>query len=240
MKNQTTLNLCLAGCVISLFTGCASTNVTTDSQYSGNLPKPDQVLVYDFAVSPDEVKMDNGISAKIEELVKKTPRTEEERAVGRKVADALSRHLVIEIQKLGLVARRASGDPAMTGSTLIIKGQFLSIDEGNRTERVVVGLGLGRTDVKTTTQVYDVSGGKKVLACSFEADAKSGRKPGAAETMGVGAAAGHLATSAAVTAGTTALSETLAATVEADADRTAKVIAKKLKNFFTGQGWITP
>jgi len=65
MKRQTILNLSIAGCVISLFTGCASTDVTSQSEYQGFLPKPRQVLVYNFAVSPDEVMLDSGIGADI-------------------------------------------------------------------------------------------------------------------------------------------------------------------------------
>lgn len=240
MRKRTALNLFIAGCLAGMIAGCASTKVDEMNEHVGELPKPDQVLVYNFAVSPDEVELDKGLTAKIEELVKKTPRTDAERAAGRQVADALAAHLVKEIQALGLPASRTSNAPPRTGSTLLVKGQFISIDEGNRTERVVIGLGLGRTDVKAITEVYDASSGKQVLASQFETDAKSGDKPGAAETMGVGAATGNLAVSAAATAGTTALSETIGATVEADADRTAKKIAAQLKQYCVMQGWIQP
>jgi hypothetical protein len=239
MKSFTALNLCLAGCLIGLL-GCASTNVTETNASLNPLPKPDRVLVYNFAVSPDEVELDSGLSGEISELMHKEPRSEEERAVGHQVADALANHLVAEIQKLGLPAERVNGIPPVTGTILSIKGQFISINEGNQAERVVIGLGLGRTDVKAVTQAYDIQNGNSTLAVQFRSDAKSGRKPGAAETMGAGAAAGDLATSAVVTAGTTAGSEAFGANVEADADRTAKEITKQLKNFFILQGWIMP
>ena len=105
---------------------------------------------------------------------------------------------------------------SVTGNLLAIKGQFISIDEGNRTERVVIGLGLGRTDVKTLIQVYDHNDGARTLCCQFETDAKSGRKPGMAETMGAGAATGNLVTSAAVGGGLTVTgSETVSAALTA-------------------------
>ena len=100
-------------------------------------------------------------------------------------------------------------------------------------------MGAGRTDVKASVQVFSDQNGKELLVRQFETDAMSGRKPGAAETLGAGAAAGTLGTAAAVTAGTTALSETLGATVEADAARTAKQIADKLKAFFVARGWTS-
>ena len=238
MTKQAIVNLGVVAGLTSLLVGCASTKVTVANEHAGILPRPDQVLVYDLAVTPEEVKLDSGIASRIEELAKKTPRTEAEIKAGRQVADALSRHLVSKIQAMGLPANRAVGATPVTGNILAIKGQFISIDEGNRTERVVVGLGLGRTDIKAIIQVYDYDNGAQTLACQFETDARSGRKPGMAETMGAGAATGNLVTSAAVGGGLTVASETLSATVEADADRTATKIASQLKSYFQSQGWI--
>ncbi|MGO8838011.1 MAG: DUF4410 domain-containing protein [Limisphaerales bacterium] len=238
MRKQTFLILCLAVCAIGLFAGCASTTVTSESEYQGFLPKPKQVLVYNFAVSPDEVELNSGLGADIEKLVENAPpRTDQERAIGRQVADALANHLVTEIQALGLPACRASGAPA-GGNTLEVKGQFISIDEGNQTERVVIGLGLGRTDVKTLTQVYDYRNGSNVLVNQFGINAKSGDKPGAAETMGAGALAGHLVVSAVVSSGVAVGSEAFSANVDADAGRTARKIAAQLKDLFLTEGWI--
>ncbi len=142
---------------VLVVSGCAPTQVKTVSEYGGKLPRPDRIFVYDFAVSPDDVDTGKGVISDLEHLVKKTPRTKEEKAVGRAVANSLAKHLVKEIQNFGLPAERAAGNPPATGKILEIEGQFLSIDEGNQTERVIIGFGLGRTDVKTNVQVYDVS-----------------------------------------------------------------------------------
>ncbi len=223
MKIQTALRLSLAGCVVGLLAGCASTDATSQSQVQNFFPKPSQVLVYDFAVSPDEVELNSGLGADLQNLVTtETPRTEQEKAIGRQVADALANHLVTEIQALGLPAQKASGPPPATGNILQIKGQFISIDEGNQTERVVIGLGLGRTDVRTMTQVYESQNGSETLINKFDINAESGRKPGMAETMGAGGAAGNLAVSAVVSTGAAVGSEAFSANVDADADRTAK------------------
>jgi hypothetical protein len=222
-----------------MLAGCASTKVVTDSQYVGILQRPEQIFVYNFAVTPGEVELGTGLAAKIEDLAKKQSRTEQEIAVGRAVSDALAKKLVTQMQSLGFASDRASGAPPSSGTTLAIKGQFVSIDEGNSTEREVIGLGLGRTKVKSIVQAYLYRNGQApVLVCQYEVDAQSGRKPGMAESMGVGAVSGHLVTAAAVGAGGAVVSEEFSATVEADADRTAKDITKKLKDFFAGQGWI--
>ena len=74
----------------------------------------------------------------------------------------------------------------------MVKGQFVSIDQGNRTERVAVGLGAGRSDVQANVQVYELTPQGLQEVDTLRGDAKSGYKPGMAEMMGVGAVAGHL------------------------------------------------
>ncbi len=112
--------------------GCAQTTVQTESVYTGKLPRPERVLVYDFAVAPGEVRVDRG--------------------------------LVAEIQ----------------GASLILEGEFLSIDEGNRAERVVIGLGLGRSEVRANVRVVEVTdAGARVLE-QFRTAALSSANPGTA------------------------------------------------------------
>lgn len=240
MRRHPNVILLIGTCIVFVLAACAPTKVKVLSQTDTRMTKPDRILVYEFAVSPDEVKLDRGISAKIEEYVKKTPRTEEERAVGRAVASALAKHLVTELQPFGMPVAMATGSPPSEGNILEIDGQFLSIDEGNKAERVVIGLGAGRTDVKALVQTYDARGGKRALVNEFDADAKSGYKPGMAETMGAGAAAGHLGASAALSGALAIGSEKFSATVEDDGKRMAKNIAKQLGEFFVVQGWIPP
>ncbi len=44
--------------------------------------------------------------------------------------------------------------PPGLNNILEIRGQFVSLDQGNRTKRNVIGLGAGRSDVQTYVQVY--------------------------------------------------------------------------------------
>ena len=165
------------------------------------------------------------------------PRSQQELAVGHQVAGALAEKLVIQIQDLGLYTQRSTTVPPGTPVALLVKGQLVSIDEGNRTERLIIGLGAGRSDVRVWTQVYEVTAAGSRLIDQIEVSAKSGLRPGAAETMGVGAVAGHLLTATAVTAGLSVVSETMGATVVADSDRAAGGIAKQLSKLFGQQGW---
>jgi hypothetical protein len=224
--------------VLFLAASCGTTKVKTTEKYSGKLPRPDRILVYDFAASPDEIKLDTGLSADIARAVEGKPRTADELKIGHAAAGALAKELVKGIQGFGLPAERAAGIPPTSGNTLLIHGQLLSIDQGNRTERVVIGLGAGRTSVKANVQVYEMTAEGKQKVEQLQADAKSGRKPGMAEMMGIGAVAGTLATSAAVSGTVSAAGEASWETVEADARRLAKKVAKELGQFFVEQGWM--
>jgi len=227
--------------LLAILGGLGCTTVKTVSSYDGaQLPRPDIILVNTFAYSPSQVKLMRGITPELEQAIKGTPRTAAELNVGGKVANVLAEHLVKEIRDMGLPAERAFGEAQPLGHTYSVEGQFLSIDEGNRTARVVIGLGLGRTDVKTLVQFYRDSDGDQRLIEELDVTAKSGRKPGMAETMGAGGAMGNLAMSAVVSTGATVASEAFGANVEADARRTAKQVAKKLRPFFEEIGWVEP
>ena len=229
--------------VLAITVGCAPTKVQQEDTTLTQLPRPDLILVYDFAVSPDEVKLDTGLSAELKQKYeehKGTARTAEEIKVGHKVADAVAEELVKKIRSYGLSAERAFGLPQGKGKVLMIKGQLLSIDEGNRTERVAIGLGAGRTSVQANVQVYELTSEGMKEVDTLRGTAKSGRKPGMGEMMGVGAIAGHLLTSTVVSGLVAGGSEMTSATVEADGKRLAENVAQELGKFFVDQDWIPP
>jgi hypothetical protein len=220
--------------------GCASTKVQPLSVYSGSesLPRPDRILVYDLATSPAAITPNGGVITRLHSLVSGTSQTEEQLRVGREVADALSEEL--RIRALGLPAERASSLQPLADGTLAIEGQFVSIDEGNRLRRTVIGFGAGASEVRTLVQVYLGMDGAQHIVQEFETSAESSKAPGMAATMGAGAAArgaAALAAGAAAGGGIHAATESRQ-TAEADARRTADVLVKRLAQFFAAQGWI--
>jgi hypothetical protein len=230
---------CIALVGFVALAACTSTQSQMDTA-GDMLPPPRVVIVETFATSPDEVKLDEGLSTEVEQAIKAdrgTSRTEQEADASRQVADAIAKHLVVEIRDMGLQAERGSTVPAGTQNAVLITGQLISIDEGNRTERVIVGLGAGRSDVRAHAQVYEVTPAGRQLIDQIEVDGKSGLTPGMAETMGVGGPTGHLLVSTAVSGGMHVVSESMGADVVADADRSAKGIAKQLAALFAQQGW---
>lgn len=154
---------------LALLAGCTQTSGQIEA--ARGLPQPQVVIVEDFAVSADQLQLDPGLSGTIGELVQAkagTPRTAEEQQVGGQVADALAAKLVTEIQDLGLPAQRGSGLPAGVTSGQVISGQFASVDQGNQAERVAIGLGAGRSDVRVHAQVFEVTPGGRRLVDEVE------------------------------------------------------------------------
>jgi hypothetical protein len=219
---------------------CAPTKIGPSQSYQGSsLPRPDIVIVSDFVAAPGKVKLDSGLGARLRDLASDTSPQAQQTEDARKVTAAISKVLLEEIRKLGLPAVQSSDPAAQAGANrLLVSGQILSIDEGNRTRRNLIGLGAGKSEVQARADIYYAANGAAPIEVeSFVATAESSRKPGAAETMGVGAATGRVAESAAVGVGTD-LAPALSGDVEADGERMAKAIAKQLAPFFANQGWI--
>jgi hypothetical protein len=85
---------------LSLFlSACAPSSVQTDYESVPKLARPDTILVYDFAVSADEVQLDSGVVGKVEAKASGQPRTEQELEVGHKVAGIISEALNIADHK---------------------------------------------------------------------------------------------------------------------------------------------
>jgi hypothetical protein len=220
----------VAAMVGVLLLGACTSAETTSSDSSRNLPKPDIVIVQPFAVSPDEVKLDAGLSAEIQRSMQGSSRTAQEQQAGQQVAGAVAQKLAAHISDLGLPAQVGTVAPAGAQRPLIISGQLVSIDEGNRTERMIIGLGLGRSDVRALAQVHAAGVPQPVL--QIEVDAKSGLKPGVVVAAPMGL------TAVAVNAGLGVVSEAASADVVADADRAASGLSKQLAHYFGQQGWI--
>ncbi|HKC95934.1 MAG TPA: DUF4410 domain-containing protein, partial [Nitrospira sp.] len=179
--------------------GCASTVVK--SQYESAQPRlqrPSQIYVYNFAVTRQEVKENQGpLQSTVNEFKGQTT-YENEGEIAEEVQTVAADELVERIQNLGLPAQRVSATTPLPKGSLGITGQFLDVDEGNRARRLVIGFGSGQSKVDIRVQLYgyglDPSRSEPETAptklLEFETHADSGSMPGALVTAGAGAAAG--------------------------------------------------
>jgi hypothetical protein len=105
----------------------------------------------------------------------------------------------------------------------------------------LIGLGAGKSSIGADAQIYHLTEtAPPRFVMAFEGQADSGRMPGAAETMGAGAAAQRAATSAALTGATHAGAETRHTSDTAEAGELANEIASRVGQLAVDQGWIPP
>ena len=231
--------IAVAGIALAGLAGCARTSVEQGNVQAFGLPRPQLIIVHDFGASPSAVALDTAIGARILEVVKGHPEADEQLKIGEAVAKVVTENLVKEISKLGIPAVEAAKATPVAGPSLSIEGQFVTVDQGNRLRRAVIGFGAGASEVRTMVQVFENTNDGRRLVEDFYTTVKSSRKPGFGPMAGAGAAAGTAATSVAVSAGV-GLATAHSQTVEGDARNTADEIVKVLKKFFAEQGWIAP
>jgi hypothetical protein len=222
---------------------CNKPKVATSETYVGpRTPRPDRLVVQAFAVTPADVKLDQGVAARVERANGDVPLTTRQLQVARQAQSDLADAMVEQLRQYGLPAERLWGTAPPTGRlVLLVQGQIVSVDQGNRTRRTLVGLGAGKSSVSADMQLFMLDGPVPPrFLTAFSGSDDSGRTPGMAETMGIGAVGGHVLASAAVGAGIHAHAETHGATSDSQAASLGRGLAKEIGQFAVSQGWIAP
>jgi len=207
----------------------AKINVTPVAVYNGSatLPKPQKILVYDFAVNPDDVQVD-----KMQALRPRHLLTGDESQ--DKIAAAANKKFYVELmkalEKTGIpVEHAAIGTPA-PGNAMLVQGSFTSLKQGTKAERDTVGMGTGSADVETKVDVHLKTLSDTVLLSQFQTDTKPAANAGSALPMAAGL------NPAAVVAKSTIRDRKK--TLNAYASRTADATAKEILKSMSAQGWI--
>jgi hypothetical protein len=241
MQSKNLLTLSATGMAFLLMVGCAKNNVQeTFAVANTGMPRPNSVLIYNFAVNPDDVKTTSGILGKIQASMKKTTQSAEEIQVAREVSDAMATELTQKIAAMGLNPVRADQTLRPSQGSIVITGAFVNIDEGNQAQRSVVGLGMGQSslDSKVVVLAPSPSGDQELL--SFDAHADSGDMPGAAVMGPAGAAAGAGTAAIVATNAATGVVKSYKSASAQQAKKMAENIAAQLATYFAQQGWINP
>ena len=232
---QTTLMLV----IFVALAGCASTKVTqrqSEMQPGEMLARPHHIVVHDFTATPDEVPSDSAIAAQV--AAQKTPPTEKELEVGRKLGAEVAKDLVEEIQKMGLPAVRAAAQPTPDVGDIVIRGYFVTVDTGSAVERIALGFGAGAASLSTVVEGYLMTSHGLTRLGEGEVHAGDSKGPGLvvpiAVTVVTANPIGLVVGGAVKAAGEISGSST----IEGSGKRTAELIAKELKIKFQQQGWI--
>jgi hypothetical protein len=222
-----------------LLAGCASTEVVARHQMvKEKLPRPEHILVYDFASTPDEVPRSSDFANP--SYRPPLPQTSEEIALGRKVGAQVAAALAEEIREMGLPGVQVTQGARPQVNDIVIRGYFVSVEEGSTVKRVSIGFGSGSSKLVTAVEGYQMTAEGLRKLGSGTVDAGGAKGPGA--SLGV---AGLLVTGnpvgLVVSGGMKAYGEASGSSkIEGRAKATAKEIAEVLKVRFQEQGWIQP
>ena len=230
--------LTLSLVVVLALAGCTSTKITqSDSRVEGRkIPKPGRILVADFAASPADVPPDSVIAA---EVAPHSQQSAEDLEKGRKLGATVAERLVERINEMGMTAQLARESSPPNVWDIVIRGYFVSVDQGSTVKRVLIGFGSGSAELKTVAEALQrtPSGMSRLGSGELESGAKGGA-PGlvvpvivtAATANPIGLIVGGVVKGGMELSGTQG--------VEATGKRTADEIAERLEQRFEKQGWI--
>ena len=249
LRVRASLGLLIGG--LALAACSSSVRITKESDAQG-LARPLMVYVYDFAVEQSEVKVDpggplqrlregggilggggGGLLRGGESQGEPAAQNEQMLALGHQIADQVALDLVKRITAMGLPAQRITREQLPPEGAIAVSGQFVDLDEGNKVKRMAIGFHQGQSSVSAAVQLYHVTGSRSAgQLLDFTATGTSPPLPGAAVTMGAGAAV--------QVAAATAAAKEFRATLSADAGRLSAAVARNLQTFFAKQSWTAP
>jgi hypothetical protein len=221
---------------IVVVAGCASTEVTERQRYEGaRLARPDRIIVHDFTANPADLPPESAFAA---QMAGAPAPTAQQLEVGRKLGAEVAKELVADLRGMGLPAVAAAGQPAPRVDDIVLRGYFVSVEEGSAGKRVLVGFGSGAAELRTAVEAYQMTArGLRPLARG-EVRSGGGELPGMVVPLAVVAATANpigLVVGGAVKATGEA---TGSDTIQGAAKRTADEIAAQLHTAAEEQGWI--
>jgi hypothetical protein len=238
--------IALRGCILLMIiglVGCTPASINPGATAQPvSASKPSQILVYDFAVSASEVTQNQSIFQRAYRAVSENAEQQQasQLETGHEAAKDLSDMLVKQFTDLGFSAQRVERGTPVPNGALAVNGQFHNVDEGNRLRRLVIGFGAGASKLDTQVEIYQYNAGTPTQLLNFTTHAESNKMPGAAFTMGAGAAAqgGVTMAAGAATAGMSG-AKVYRSTMSFLADSTGKQVVAYFSQYAAQQGWIT-
>lgn len=227
--------LCLL--CVALVSGCSSTRISERENFvQGKLPRPNQILVYDFAATPADVPADSTLAKKYSVVA--ASETPEQIAMGHRLGAQISAQLIKEIHDMGMPARHAVTGAVPDINDLVIRGYLISVKPGSAGKRVAIGLGAGESNLKVAVE------GLQMTAHGLRKLASGAVESGGSKTPGAAAGAATFAATAnplglIVVGGMRLYGEVSGSSkIEARAKQISDEIANALRKRFQEQGWI--
>ncbi|MFE0499361.1 DUF4410 domain-containing protein [Lysobacter soli] len=229
----------IASCLgLLLLAACATTPSPRfeRSDTAHAVERPGRILVYDFAGTRGDLPPDSPISGYFEQ--NEAPQTADDVETGRQLGRQVAQQVVARLRAAGIDAYPVGAGPVPKLGDVVLRGEFVSVNPGSRTTRVLIGFGAGRAELSTLVEAFQITAtGPRSLATA-EANTQGGRLPGVLVPLGAAAAAGTVATSAAVSGGSNVMQERGPESIRAAAQRTATGIADSVIDIYRRNGWL--
>lgn len=192
MKQSTHTNLAvpliIAFGVVSLFVGAGCTSPsTTATAKVPPITNPRPVVVHDFAFDLADLHTDSsamsGREGPAKRILGSVQPTETPAQKAARFAELLSSTIASELTNLKIPASRQPRGTPLPADGLVVGGQFVQVDEGNRLKRAIVGFGAGETEVLAQVVIYDLAQSRDQPILVYGTGTGSKPMPGAVVTM---------------------------------------------------------
>ena len=208
--------------------GCFAQSSLRQILYADDkLERPPLLLVYDFAVSPEDVVVDVFGPAFLAGPASSRDAENRDRAV----ANTLAAAMVQKLRERGIPAERAGARTSAPRSAILVKGQFVTEGSDGELPRMAIGLGPGNATLRIQVQAYQVADDGPRRISERAVGGQGPPPPPPAE----GAAAPGPA--AVISSGLSFVLRSQA-NVDADSERLADLFADRAIEFYRRQGWL--
>jgi hypothetical protein len=157
---------------------------------------PQIILVGDFDLGATTLKTDPGLVNSITRARPRLIHIGEPADPQKRIAylgDLLADEMVKDLRAKGLEAQRSNASANPSGRAWLVAGALLSVDEGNRRRRAILGFGAGASKADLHVAITDLSRGDQQPFEDLSVDARSGQMPGTVVTLRPGVAAASYA-----------------------------------------------
>jgi hypothetical protein len=172
--------------------GCQSTS-TGNSTAASSASKPTlvanprPVVVRDFAFDVAQLHADQGLLSGRDGPVKRIMgelRPQETPAQkAARLSGLLSETIANELAAQKIPATRETATAPLPANGLVVAGEFLEVDEGNRLRRAIVGFGAGASEVLVQVAVFDPAQSRDHPILVYGTGSGSKPMPGAVVTL---------------------------------------------------------
>jgi hypothetical protein len=124
--------------------------------------QPPIVYVADFDLDVANVKPDSGPGSRLRRFGSALPSgplrsSKDPQTHAKEIVAEMAENLTDDLSKAGIDARRMPPGAALPATGWQVRGVFLSVDDGNRLRRAMVGFGAGQTDFQVAVSLDDLS-----------------------------------------------------------------------------------